>query len=277
VWTNVGDAHLGFFASPDAIADAKAEILEGAGPDDLVVANADDPRIMARVRGFKGRILTFGLSAESDVHASGVQDRGLDGMAATVSAGGASAHVSTPLLGTGNLYNLLAAAAVATSLDVPLGDIAARAATLAPAAHRGELLRLPGGVTLIDDSYSPSALRRSLETVRAASGSARKVAVLGEMLELGEHAVRLHETCGRAAAEAGLDLLIAVGGAPAERLAAAARAAGMAPDAVSYVRSSETAADLALRKVRPGDLVLVKGSHGIRTDVVVEQLKVEFA
>jgi UDP-N-acetylmuramoyl-tripeptide--D-alanyl-D-alanine ligase len=148
-----------------------------------------------------------------------------------------------------------------------------------PAARRGELLRLPGGVTLIDDSYnsSPAALRNALETVKASTGSARKIAVLGEMLELGTHADRLHAECGRAAAGAGLDLLIAVGGDPAARLADAARAAGMSAAAVIHVPASAEAADLAQRKVRPGDLVLVKGSRGIRTDLVVDRLKVEFA
>jgi UDP-N-acetylmuramoyl-tripeptide--D-alanyl-D-alanine ligase len=97
------------------------------------------------------------------------------------------------------------------------------------------------------------------------------------MLELGEHAARLHEECGWVAAESGLDQLIAVGGAPAERLAEAAKTAGMPPSAVSHVPTSAEAAEAALRKVRAGDLVLVKGSRGIRTDVVVERLKVEFA
>jgi len=279
VWTNVGDAHLGFFASPDTIADAKAEILESARPSDLLVAGFDDPRIRARVGGFAGRTVTFGVSDRADVSASLVDHRGLDGMAATVKTPHGSVRLETPLLGTGNLLNLLAATAVASELGVPLAAIVERAAHLRPAAHRGELLRLPGGVTLIDDSYnsSPAALKRSLETVRNATGSARKVAVLGEMLELGEHAMRLHEQCGWAAAQSGLDLLIAVGGPPALRLAVAATTAGMPPATVIHVATSAEAADAAQRKVRPGDLVLVKGSRGIRTDVVVERLKAEFA
>jgi UDP-N-acetylmuramoyl-tripeptide--D-alanyl-D-alanine ligase len=279
VWTNVGDAHAGFFASADAIADAKAEILEQARPDDLLVANADDPWIRARAGRFAGRTRTFGISDGADYRASAVRHRGLDGMAAILSTPGGSIAVETPLLGTGNLLNLLAAAAVALEMGVPAGAIAERAATMKPAARRGELLRLPGGITLIDDSYnsSPAALKQSLETVAASTGSARKVAVLGEMLELGLHADRLHAECGRAAAAAGLDLLIAVGGDAAERLAEAARAAGMDAAAVIHVPASAEAADLAQRKVRPGDLVLVKGSRGIRTDLVVERLKVEFA
>ena len=279
VWTNVGDAHAGFFASADAIADAKAEILEQARPGDLLVANADDEQIRARARQFSGRTLSFGLSDQADVFASRVRHRGLDGMAATITSPHGEVNVETPLLGTANLLNLLAAAAVALDMGVPAAAIAERAATMKPAAHRGELLRLPGGITLIDDSYnsSPSALKTSLDTVKASTGSARKIAVLGEMLELGVHADRLHDECGRAAADAGLELLIAVGGDPARRLADAARAAGMNASAVIHVATSADAMEVARQKVRPGDLVLVKGSRGIHTDLVVERLKVEFA
>ena len=160
-----------------------------------------------------------------------------------------------------------------TSMSRP----AAAAAALRPAHSRGELLRLPGGLTLIDDSYnsSPAALKRSLETVAAARGSARKIAVLGEMLELGDHAARLHAECGAAAAATGLELLIAVGGDGAKALAFAATNAGMDTAHVVYVPTSAQAADVAVSKVRPGDLVLVKGSRGVKTDRVVDRLKAE--
>ena len=279
VWINVGDAHLGFFESGEAIADAKGEILEQARPTDVLVVNADDERVRARAGRFAGRTVAFGLSDAAHVRASGVQHLGLDGMTATVTTPHGEARMRLPLLGAGNLMNLLAATAVATELGVPVDAIAERAATVKPAAHRGELLRLPGGVTLIDDSYnsSPAALKTSLQILRAATGSARKIAVLGEMLELGAHANRLHEECGRAAADAGLELLIAVGGDPARTLGEAAREAGMGASAVIHVPTSDEAARVALEKIRPGDLVLVKGSRGIRTDVVVDRLKVEFA
>ena len=279
VWTNVGDAHLGFFESADAIADAKAEIVEQARPGDLLVANADDERIVTRARAFAGRTMTFGVSDGADVRASHVRHRGLDGMAASVHTPAGTVAIETPLLGTGNLLNLLAAIAVAVEMGVPAAAIASRAASMKPAARRGELLRLPGGITLVDDSYnsSPAALKRSLETIAAATGSARKIAVLGEMLELGAHADRLHAECGRAAAAAGLGLLIAVGGDPARTLADAARAAGMDPSTVVHVRTSAAAAEVAMQRVRPGDLVLVKGSRGIGTDTVVDRLKAEFA
>lgn len=279
VWTNVGDAHLGFFESADAIADAKAEILEQACRTDVLVANADDRRVMARAPGFAGRVVTFGISSTADVQARAVEARGLEGSSAVLRTPAGEASLTTPLLGLGNLANVLAGTAVALQFDVPLTDIVARAARLRPATHRGELIRLPGGVTLVDDSYnsSPAALRRALEVVSAATGCARKIAVLGEMLELGAHAERLHEECGRRAAASGLDILVTVGGPPARTMAEAAVASGMPRAAVAHAASSEDAASLASTRVRPGDLVLVKGSRGIRTDLVVDRLKAEFA
>jgi UDP-N-acetylmuramoyl-tripeptide--D-alanyl-D-alanine ligase len=279
VWTNVGDAHAGFFASADAIADAKAEILEQAGATDLLVANADDHRVTERTAAFAGRVLTFGIDHAADVRATAVEERGLDGTVARVRTPAGEMELHTPLLGLGNLSNVLASIAVAVHFEVSLADVAARAAALRPAHRRGELLRLPGGLTLIDDSYnsSPSALRRALRTVETAAGSARKIAVLGEMLELGTHAIRLHQECGAAAAAVGLDLLITVGGPPARALADAAIAAGMPAAAVIATTSSTDAATVAVERTRPGDLVLVKGSRGIGTDAVVDRLKAEFA
>jgi UDP-N-acetylmuramoyl-tripeptide--D-alanyl-D-alanine ligase len=279
VWTNVGDAHLGFFESADAIADAKAEILDGAGADDVLVANANDARVMRRAEWFLGRVVTFGIDTDADVTAASVEHRGLAGTAAELRTPAGSATLVTPLLGLGNLSNVLAATAVAIQFDIPVSQIVETASRLQPATHRGELLRLPGGVTLIDDSYnsSPAALRQSLDTVTASTGCARKVAVLGEMLELGAHADALHRESGRTAAAAGLDLLIAVGGDGARALAEGARAAGMRADAVIHVATREEAADVALARIRPGDLALVKGSRGIGTDFVVARLKAEFA
>ncbi|MEX1129201.1 MAG: UDP-N-acetylmuramoyl-tripeptide--D-alanyl-D-alanine ligase [Vicinamibacterales bacterium] len=279
VWTNVGDAHIGFFASAEAIADAKAEILDGASAGTVLVANADDARVMARARRFAGRVMTFGTADGADVQASEVEMRGLDGLRAQVRTPAGAFRLETPLAGLGNLSNVLAATAVAVHFDVPLDAIATRASRLRPAHHRGELLRLPGGITLIDDAYnsSPAALKRSLEIVAAASGSARKVAVLGEMLELGAHAAVLHRECGRAAHAAGLDLLVAVGGEPAQALAAEAIESGLPPHCVAVVPDRAAATEEVLQRVRPGDLVLVKGSRGIGLDAVVDRLKAEFA
>jgi UDP-N-acetylmuramoyl-tripeptide--D-alanyl-D-alanine ligase len=276
VWTNVGEAHLGFFASLDAIADAKAEILEGASLSTLLVANADDPRIVARSASFRGRVVTFGIDRAADVRASHVVDRGVDGISARVKTPRGSVDLTTALVGRGNLANILAATAVALEFDVPLADVAAKAAGLLPASHRGEVVRLKSGVTVVDDSYNanPTATMCALD-VLASAKAARRVAVIGEMLELGEYATALHESVGRAAAEAGVDLLLVVGGAPAQALADAAIAAGMTPAAVRHFATSDQAADAAVALVKAGDVVLVKGSRGVKTDRVVDRLKVE--
>jgi UDP-N-acetylmuramoyl-tripeptide--D-alanyl-D-alanine ligase len=279
VWTNVGDAHLGHFDSREAIADAKAEILEDADPDDVLICNADDPLIMARVDSFAGRRITFGLAADSDVRGESVTDLGLDGMRLSIRTPQGTITTQTPLLGRGNVSNLLAAVAVAAHFGVSPDEIAARARRLQPAAHRGVVLRLPKGVTVVDDSYnsSPTALRRALEVIALETRAARKAAVLGEMLELGEHTLELHRACGEAAAAAGLDRLIVIGGDAAQALAEAAVQAGMPADAVTWTASSGAGADVILPWLTSGDLVLIKGSRGIGTDAVVKHITEEFS
>ena len=279
VWTNVGDAHLGFFESPEAIAGAKAEILERSTASTVLVCNADDPLVMARLGAFRGRIVTFGTAAGATMRAIDVEDLGIDGMRARVTTPAGETTIATPLLGRGNLSNVLAAIAVAVEEGIPLEEIAAAAAALQPADRRGAVHRLKGGVTLIDDSYnsSPTALKQALDVVARETRAARKVAVLGEMLELGTSSARLHEDCGRSAAQAGLRLLFAIGGHPARLLANAAVSAGMPASAVTYVERSEAARDVVASALRSGDLVLVKGSRGTRTDLVVDRILAGFA
>jgi UDP-N-acetylmuramoyl-tripeptide--D-alanyl-D-alanine ligase len=279
VWTNVGDAHLGFFASPDAIADAKAEILERATSATVLVCNADDPRVMARVPRFAGRTMTFGVASNADVRATEVDDRGLSGMRARVTTPAGAVVIETPLLGRGNLSNVLAATALATDLGIPLDEIAGSAATLRPADRRGSVLRLGRRITVVDDSYnsSPAALATALDVVARDTTASRKVAVIGEMLELGEHSVRLHVESGRAIARSGVTALYAVGGDAARALAASAIESGMPEGAVTHFTTSAEAAPVVARSVRSGDLVLVKGSRGVRTDIVADRIKAEFA
>ena len=279
VWTNVGDAHLGFFASVDAIADAKAEILEGATTSTVLVANGDDDRITARRRAFVGQTLTFGLELPADVQAFDVADRGIDGTSASVSTPIGAFKLNTPLVGRGNLANILAATAVGVAFDVPLSAMAERAAALKPASHRGDVVRLLQGVIVIDDSYNanPTATRRAIDVLCSSRTRGRRVAVIGEMLELGDHAVGLHEEVGRAVVTAGLDELVTVGADAARAMADAAIAAGMGRAHVRYFATSDEAADAFASYVHAGDLVLVKGSRSVRTDTVVDRLKAEFA
>ena len=274
VWTNVGDAHLGFFESADAIADAKAEILELAEPHDVLVCNADDPRVMARASHFVGRIVSFGEAEGASVRVIGIEDLGLGGMRAQVVTPIGERLIETPLLGRGNLANVLAATAVAVEFEIPLDAIAARAARLRPSDRRGAVRRLRGGVMLVDDSYnsSPSALKRALDVIANEPRAVRKVAVLGEMLELGAFSSDLHRDAGRAAAAAGLNALFVVGGVPARELGEAAIAAGMSPASVSYFEQSATAAPQIAAVLSSGDVVLVKGSRGTRTDIIADRI-----
>ena len=278
VWTNVGPAHLEFFGTVEAIARAKAEILEGADNDSLLVANADDDLVMRHAEGFRGRVRTFGVERPADVRALAVRDLGIDGTIALVRTPIGEAEIHTPLPGTANLSNVLAATAVAIRFDVPLADIAERAAALKPVSRRGEVSRA-GGLTIVDDSYNsnPKALSRALSMLAGENRYARRIAVIGEMLELGVASAGLHRTMGEEAARSGIGALIAIGGSDAGALADGAVAAGMPSEHVHHVANSQDAARLAVSLVKPGDLVLVKGSRGIRTEVVVDRLKAEFA
>ena len=275
VWTNVGDAHIGFFGSRDAIARAKAEILERATPSTLVVANADDPLVMSHVARFTGRRVTFGESLEATVRASRVVDRGFDGTTAEIATPGGTAELSVPLAGRAQLSNVLAATAVALEFEIPLDDIVARVKTIAPVPRRGASTTLSSGARLVDDSYnaSPAAVAMMLSALAATPTSGRRIAVLGEMLELGDQAAALHDASGRAAARAGVDTLVVIGGPSAEGLVTGAVLAGLDRTRIHRFADSASAADSIARLVAPGDLVLVKGSHGTRTDIVADRLK----
>ena len=277
VWTNVGDAHLGFFSSSDAIADAKSEILEGASADSLLVCNADDDRVMQRVSRFPGRRVTFGLRETADVRAEALEDRGIDGVRARIVTPVGSSPLSSALIGRANLSNALAAAAVGLEFDVPLDEIAESLSALTPVDRRGVVHRLRDGIVVIDDSYnsSPAALRQALDVIASDVTRVRTIGVLGEMLELGRSAVSLHESCGRAAASAGLSRLVTVGGEAARAMATAAVAAGLPDAAVTCCPDSTQAADIVASLVAPNDLVLIKGSRGIRMDRVTDRLLAE--
>ncbi len=274
LWTNVGDAHIGHFGSREKIADAKAEILEGATLSSVLVANADDPLIATRICDFPGRVIRFGESPRADVRAIDIADHGFDGTAATIVIAGESQRITLPLPGRANLWNALAAMAVAAEAGVSMSAMVERLAAAGAVARRGEVTTLANGVRLVDDSYnaSPAATMRTLETL-AATPASRRIAVLGEMRELGDLALALHRSCGEAAARAGVDVLVAIGGPAADGLVEGARAAGMADDRIHRFAESAAAADAISGLVQAGDLVLVKASRGTRADLVADRLK----
>ena len=275
VWINVGDAHIGHFGSRDAVAAAKAEILEGATATDVVVANADDALVMSHVHRAAGRVITFGMRNDATVRASDIVDRGFDG---NDGRGRDAGRRAAPRGGAAR-----ARAAHERARCRRRGDRVrrARAARLkrgsqdcTPCARRGAMTTTASGRRLVDDSYnaSPAAVRAMLDALRATPTEGRRIAALGEMLELGDLRVALHAECGRAAVAAGVDELFVVGGPAADGFATGAIEAGLAASHVYRFSESASAGDAIARLVRPGDLVVVKGSRGTRMDVIADRL-----
>ena len=277
VITMVAPVHLEFFDSVDAIAAAKAEILEGLAEGGAAVLNGDDPRVKRigeahRARG--GRVVWFGRDRAYDISAEGWRGT-VHGMRFTLRIGGQAEDVALPLPGPHFLMNFLAAAAVAHELGTPISTIALTATTLKAASHRGEVLSLGQGITLLDDCYNsnPAAVEAAV-TALGLAARGRRVAFLGDMLELGPTGPALHEETGEKVGGR-LDLLVAVGPL-AESFLAGARHAGLAPSALVAFPDSAAAAAAAPDLVRAGDAVLVKGSRGVRMETIVEALRARF-
>ncbi len=279
VWTNVAEVHAENFKSIEGIADAKAELLEGAGSNDHLVANADDRMVMERVTQFPGSVMTFGLGEASDVRAIAVKDSGLDGVTATVETPRGSGLLQIPLIGMGNVANVLAAIAVALQFQIPLEAMLDVLEQFVPPGRRGFVTHLSHGVTVVDDSYnsSPTALERALESIGRTGGYRRRIAILGEMLELGARSKSLHYSCGKQAVEAGFECIVAVGGENVEALVAGGRDAGLNSDSAAICTTSEEAVEVVSELVQKKDLVFVKGSRGIQTDLVVDRLKADWS
>jgi UDP-N-acetylmuramoyl-tripeptide--D-alanyl-D-alanine ligase len=277
VVTIVAPAHLEFFASIDEIAEAKAELVAGINTDGVAVLNADDDRV-ARMKTPPGVFsLTFAIDREADVIARDIKAEGLSGSRFLLVTEHGEIEVRVPLPGRHNIYNALAAAAVADLCEVPLEDIAAALAETGTPKMRGEVVRFRCGVTLIDDSYNsnPRALLEMVSTIAASRESRRRIVVAGEMLELGPSASELHREAGRQIARLGVDKLIGVRGLAGEMITGA-REAGMSSEAAVFTDTPDEAAEKLIREIRDGDLILVKGSRGVKTEIVVERLKQKF-
>jgi UDP-N-acetylmuramoyl-tripeptide--D-alanyl-D-alanine ligase len=273
VITNVGPAHLEFFPSVDAIAAAKAELLEGLRPGGLAVLNGDDPRLRPIGERLRQRVVWFGRDRRHDVAAENSQATPF-GMRFDLRLAGRTVDVALPLAGPHFVMDFLAAAAVAHAQGVSPEVIATVATTLRAARHRGDVRRLDQGVTLIDDCYnsSPDALDAALVALSLA-GPRRRVAILGDMLELGPTGPSLHRTAGERAAQSA-DLILAVG-ALAQGFLEGARGAGT-PEASLRSFPDAAAAAAVVDLIAPGDAVLVKGSRGVRLESIVAAIVARF-
>ncbi len=305
VFTNVRPAHLAGFeqvgvaAGVEAVARAKAELLEGLADDGLVVANAGDPHVVALVERYvaeraeraerpesgraaaAGRVVWFEVApAAGRTPVAEVTARDLEPLAEepgtrfVLERRGAEALVELPLHGRVNVENFLAAAACALRLGVPIELVASAARRPTPAAGRGEVVALSSGATLVDDSYNsnPEAAQLALQAARLLDGR-RHVAILGEMLELGSAERRYHRELGSAAAELGFDLVVGVGGLTTGLVAAAAEGGAQ----TVWFEDSLAASAGAPALIGDGDVVLVKGSRGSALEHVVGALRQERA
>jgi UDP-N-acetylmuramoyl-tripeptide--D-alanyl-D-alanine ligase len=275
VVTVVAPVHLEFFDSIAGIAAAKAELVAGIKPNGAAILNADDPRV-AQMREMRSDIeyRMFGIESAADVTAREIETDGLSGTRFNLVTPRGAVEVTLPVAGRHNVYNALAAATVADYYNAPLAAIAAALAESVSPKMRGEIVQLPDGITLVDDSYNsnPRALIEMVTTISANRECKRKLVVAGEMLELGATGPELHREAGRDIARLGIDLLIGVRGL-AREMVAGAREAGMRNDAAIYCATPDEAADVLSREMRAGDLILVKGSRGVKTEIVVERMK----
>lgn len=270
--TAVQPVHLSRIGTLDAVEQAKGELLEALTYGGTAILNADDPIVRGMGARTVARTLTYGFADDADVRAEGIKSAGVDGMRFTLVVGAARRSIAIPTLGRLSVHNALAAAAAGIAAGMPLEMISVGLADGWSAPHRVAVLRL-NGVTVIDDSYnaSPGSMRAALDVLADLPG--RRVAVLGEMLELGIAHDDGHHEVGLAAGRVA-DLLIVVGrGAGA--LADGARETA-APGARVLTVPDDAAALEALRpRLRDGDVVLVKASRGIALDRLVDALRDE--
>jgi UDP-N-acetylmuramoyl-tripeptide--D-alanyl-D-alanine ligase len=277
---NVGAAHLEFFGSQQRIARAKAEMIDGIKAGGTAVLNADD-QLVIKLRERRDDLATvsFGIETPADVTADKISSADdLSGTQFGLKTPDGEAEVTLPLIGRHNVYNALAAASVAHTFGLSPELIAGQLASAAPSPMRGELIRFANGVTVIDDSYNsnPQALIQSVRAMLDAKGFNRRIVVAGEMLELGAPGPELHRQCGREIAAMGIDVLIGVRGLASELVAGAVEIVGSSTKLTGFCETPEQAAEQLIAGARPGDLVLVKGSRGVRTERVIGKLRVAF-
>ncbi len=269
--TNVAPAHMEGFADLDAVAAAKGELAQELPSAGTLIVNADDPRTAVMPETLAphvSRVLRFGRSRIADVRATDVVAAPTR-WSFTLNVDGRRRDITLNLPGVAGLSSFLAAVAVATALDVSLDDIAARAPSLEPISNRGGI-RYFDGLTLLDESYnaSPVAMAAALDTLARLPAEGRRIAVLGDMLEMGDWTDRTHHDLGRRVAESDVSLLFAVG-ACAPLIAQGAVTAGMDARNVEVFTTAEQAASRLPARLRRGDVVLVKGSRGVHLEHVV--------
>jgi UDP-N-acetylmuramoyl-tripeptide--D-alanyl-D-alanine ligase len=275
VVTLAAPAHLAGLGTVDAVADAKAELYAAVPETGIVIANADDARMLKRAQTSGRRMLTFAAAAgrRGDVVVLEVTSQGEEGLRFVLGVGNREVAVHIPaLVGAHNATNAAAAAAAAIALGCSDREIVEGLARVKPVGRRLRLDRLASGLRLVDDCYNanPASMSAAVKTLVALAGAdARPVAVLGDMLELGDHEVEAHRNLGAEAARAGVKLLALFG--PRSRETAAAARAGGVP--VFHTEDVDELVRWTRANVTPADVLLVKGSRGMKLERLVEALR----
>src|SRR5512143_343700 len=269
VITNIGPAHLEVFGSMDKVAEAKGELLGNLASDAAAVLNADDHFLSAFRNKFSGRVLTFGIKNRADVSAAKIgQDA--DHADFTLSAGGGSVVIRLRVPGTHNIYNALAAAAAALAAGMPLDAVRDGLNDFAPVAMRSEIKEVRGRTVLADYyNANPASMEAAISTLASLSAGRKSFAVLGDMLELGDAGREAHRAVGATTARAGVHSVITIG-ALAKHIGEGAIEAGMPKERVVEAPTHAEAAELLKKLSRPGDVVLIKGSRGMKMEKILE-------
>lgn len=275
---NVQAAHLQGLGSIEGVALAKGELFEKCRSSALLVVNLEDDLVKKIARKSKSYKLTFGQRTQADVRSTHVVAKGQDGIAYTLHIGSQKSRVHLNAVGEHNVLNSLAAAAMAHAAGADISAIVAGLESFKTQANRLGVHELPGGLKIINDSYNanPASMLAALSTVQTIRKGCRTVAVLGDMLELGDISAQEHCQIGEVVAWSGFDYLFAVGDY-AQNMVDAAREAGMASGvALKFQSKKDLAAHVIslfkLNKLSRGDMVLVKGSRGMHMEEVIEQL-----
>jgi UDP-N-acetylmuramoyl-tripeptide--D-alanyl-D-alanine ligase len=281
VVTRVAPVHLEFFASVEEIALAKRELIEGlAGCESVAVLNADDPLVARFAQVAPGRVVTFGVAERADFRAENIQDRGLSGSEFDFVGPEGRARLSLPLAGRHNIPNALAALAAASVWGVGAAEAGEVFPKLEATGMRGRVLQYEAGFTVINDCYNsnPVALAAMVELLTSTPAAGRHLLAAGEMLELGPASAELHREAGRATAAAAgkLGWIIGVQG-DAENFVRGAVEAGHPAARAKFCESSAEAGAFVGNLIEQGDVMLVKGSRGVKMERIVEALDSRFA
>jgi UDP-N-acetylmuramoyl-tripeptide--D-alanyl-D-alanine ligase len=265
--TNIGVAHIEFMGSREAIAVEKAALAEAIQPEGTVILNADDPFSAGIAARTRARVVFAGMTGGS-VQAIEIR-QSADGAEFTIAEGAHRCRAQLPVAGSHMVQNALLAIAAGRAFGLSIEECAAGLAA-APLSKARLQIREIRGVQFLDDSYNanPDSMKAALRTLVELDTGGKRIAVLGEMRELGFESERGHREVGETAAILGVEQLITIGDA-AERIAEGARNAGL--HKVSSVRTASEAARLLAQIAEPGDLVLIKGSRAARTEQVIEQ------